>query len=248
MHQSQPAQDLGQRTVVLAAEPSSSPERSLRLLPDMQHRIRREPVVHEPRGLANKVPSGGPASAASRHSTGQAALRHGSIVLRLPGPMKARAIRHRSWPQLLVRRLGRQDHLSGAARLVGAQNVRIRSNSILIRRELSADHIGGDVCVDRLSMVNTLSDAALSSHHRRPSGPAGVCQAGPGSVARHSPAPQPSSQRPGTARSGPVPKPVPHRQGAAHRSPVMAARRTGGPGRPRPDLVAGYTAASGDWR
>jgi hypothetical protein len=92
--ESQSAQDLGQRTVVPGAEPSPSPERGLRLLPDMQHRIRREPVVHEPRGLVNKVPSGGPASPAHGHSIGQAALRHGSIVLRLPGPMKAHAHRH----------------------------------------------------------------------------------------------------------------------------------------------------------
>ena len=77
-----------QRTVVLGTEPPPPPERGLRPLPDMQHRIGREPVVHEPRGLVNQVPSGGPACPARGHRTGQAALRHGSIVLRLPGPRK----------------------------------------------------------------------------------------------------------------------------------------------------------------
>ena len=89
--ESQPAQDLGQRTVVLGAEPPPSPERGLRLLPDMQHRIRRESVMHQPRSLVNKVPPpSGPACPAPGHSTGQAALRHGSIVPRLPGPRNSR--------------------------------------------------------------------------------------------------------------------------------------------------------------
>ena len=86
--ESQPVQDLVQRTVVLGAEPTPSPEGGLRLLPDMQHRIRREPVVHEPQGVINQVPFSGPGSPARGHSTGQAAFDHGSIVPRLPRPMK----------------------------------------------------------------------------------------------------------------------------------------------------------------